>query len=251
MSKTYAVVEVFETLQGEGRWAGRRAVFVRFAGCNMWNGIPADRAKGAGACARWCDTNFVGGDKMSADELVAVCNTAWTGPRGHGSEDSPMVVVSGGEPTLQFDSALARELNRAGWFIAIETNGTKDSEVLRACDHVCVSPKKGSTLAVWAAHELKVVLPGGISSEPESQWTDGELATIAARGHWGARFVQPQDITNQAAVEDTHLHTLRVGAGTVREAQLYDHHVRVCRDFIRANPGWRLSVQQHKYLGLR
>ena len=255
MSKRYSVVEVFVTLQGEGRWAGRRAVFLRLAGCNMWNGIPADRHKGVGACAMWCDTNFAKGTAMDLAQVLDEVNNAWDGaPTGLAGHEARMVVISGGEPTLQLDENLVRGLKQSGWYVAIETNGTVANPALALCDHVCVSPKRGSVLEVWQADELKVVLPGGIPGGPvDHQWPTTELHDIATRGRWGELFVQPQDVTETAAVEQTYLHAIRSAkpgefhAGAVQFAS----NVKTCLDFLEVSPGWRLSFQTHKLLGCK
>jgi len=256
MSKRYAVVEVFATLQGEGRWAGRRAVFLRFAGCNMWNGIPADRHKGQGACAMWCDTNFAKGKAVNLDTLLADLDVAWDGaPAGHGTHDSRMVVISGGEPTLQLDAELVTELKRNGWFVAVETNGTNDVPALGLCDHVCVSPKRGSVLEVFKADELKIVLPGGIPDAPsDHHWSHGELHELGAFGEWGELFVQPQDVTDVSYVEQTYLHHIGlpgVERKHVSGADQFAANVKTCLDFLEVSPGWRLSYQVHKVLGVK
>lgn len=256
VDRKYSVVESFATLQGEGYWAGRRAVFLRFAGCNMWNGRPEDRDKGEGACAQWCDTNFADGAKMTSAEIIARLNNEWGDhPAGRNAEDSRMVVITGGEPTLQLTPQLVKDMHAEGWFVSIETNGTNDAESLQAVDHVCVSPKRGSVLRVWKGHELKVVIPGGVANAPAShQWTDGELGFIVRNGTFKHWYVQPQDVTNPKAVEQTYLHAIRLGA---RQEQvgiaevIYRGHVSMCQSFIERNPGWRLSLQQHKYIGLR
>lgn len=255
MSKRYAIVEVFATLQGEGRWAGRRAVFLRFAGCNMWNGIPADRWKGQGACAMWCDTNFAKGEPMSLEQVLDEVNNAWDGaPTGLAGHEARMIVISGGEPTLQLDELLVKALKMAGWYVAIETNGTNDTDALQLCDHVCVSPKKGSDLAVYRADELKVVLPGGVpNTVKDHQWTTEELHQLAAFGEWGELFVQPQDVTETAHVEQTYLHTIskaKPGEYPSGAVQFADN-VRTCLDFLEVSPGWRLSFQTHKLLNIK
>ena len=252
---TYAVKEIFPTVQGEGRWAGRRAVFLRLAGCNIWSGRPEDRVKGKAGCARWCDTDFVGGQKMRAEAILSELGEAWGDePHGRTSDDTRMVVITGGEPTLQLDEALVRALHLDGWYVAVETNGTNDVPALDLCDHVCVSPKAGSKLARMTGGELKVVLPGHVSGAPlEHRWKAGEVREIGRFGKWGALFVQPQDPTREAATGQTYLHAIRQGAAPQEVSVaglLYDSAVRECLDFIRANPGWRLSVQTHKLIGV-
>lgn len=251
MSKRYSVVEVFPTLQGEGLWAGRACVFLRMAGCNMWNGRPEDRHKGQGACAMWCDTDFAKGDPQSLPEVLARLDAAWE--QHGGGQSRRMVVISGGEPTLQLDVALAKALKHEGWFTAIETNGTNDVDALSIIDHVCVSPKRGSTLQVWQAEELKVVIPGGVRAAlDEHQWSIEELLALAAQGEWQHKFVQPQDVTDPTTVGVTEL-TRRLGhhEKIFRASELYDQNVKRCVDFVSRHPDWRLSLQQHKYIGAR
>src|SRR6185312_7207199 len=127
---TYAVKEIFYTLQGEGAHAGRPAVFLRFSGCNLWTGLERDREKGPGGCSRWCDTDFVGTDGHgggrfgSVRELIQAVESQWPhdGQRGQGVR--PFLVCTGGEPLLQLDEPLLAELNKRGWQVAAETNGT-------------------------------------------------------------------------------------------------------------------------------
>jgi len=209
---SYAVKEMFLTLQGEGVQAGRRAVFIRFAGCNLWSGREEDRAT---AICRFCDTDFVGTDGVGggrfadADALAAAAVTLW----GEGV-DRRFAVLTGGEPMLQVDDALVEALHVAGFEIAIETNGT--IAVNPGIDWVCVSPKAGSDVVQRSGNELKLVWP-----QPGSD--------VAAIETW--RFdhflIQPMD--SETAAEN-------------RAAAI---------DFVIANPRWRLSLQNHKLLGLR
>ncbi|WP_374447716.1 7-carboxy-7-deazaguanine synthase, partial [Stella sp.] len=159
----YAVKEIFYTLQGEGRNAGRAAVFCRFAGCNLWSGREGDRA--AAAC-RFCDTDFVGTDGpgggrfADADELAAAVRRCWP----HSGPDRRMVVLTGGEPLLQVDAALVAALHAERFEISVETNGTIAPPP--GLDWICVSPKAGNPLAITAGHELKLVFPQP-GAEPE------------------------------------------------------------------------------------
>lgn len=151
---TYAVKEIFYTLQGEGANAGRPAVFCRFAGCNLWSGREEDRAE---AVCRFCDTDFVGTDGENggkfkdAEALVATIAGLW--PEG---EAHRFVVCTGGEPMLQLDQPLVDALHAAGFEIAIETNGSLP--VLESIDWICVSPKADAPLVVTKGNELKVVI---------------------------------------------------------------------------------------------
>ncbi len=147
---SYAVKEIFYTLQGEGGQQGRAAVFCRFAGCNLWSGRESDRAT---AVCRFCDTDFVGGDRFAdASALADSVAAAWP-------QDAPgrFVVLTGGEPMLQLDAALVDALHARGFETAIETNGTL--ALAPGLDWVCVSPKAGAPLVVTAGDELKVVYP--------------------------------------------------------------------------------------------
>jgi 7-carboxy-7-deazaguanine synthase (Cx14CxxC type) len=208
---TYAIKEIFLTLQGEGAQAGRRAVFCRFSGCNLWSGREADRAD---AQCRFCDTDFVGtdgtrGGRYEAPELAAAIAEEWgTDPQHR------FVVLTGGEPLLQVDAALIDALHRNGFEIAVETNGTVD--VPDGLDWICVSPKAGNELRVRSGNELKLVYPQSGAS-PE---TFSHLAF--------ERFsLQPMDGPAVAA----------------NTASALDYCLR--------HPQWRLSLQTHKILDIR
>ena len=157
---SYAVKEIFYTLQGEGAHTGRAAVFCRFAGCNLWSGREADRAD---AVCKFCDTEFVGTDGdgggkfASADELAAAVAAKWPGGLDSPDAGRRFVVCTGGEPLLHLDSALIDALHRENFTIAIETNGT--IAVPAGVDWVCVSPKANTPLVVTRGDELKVVYP--------------------------------------------------------------------------------------------
>jgi organic radical activating enzyme len=202
-----------------------------------------------------CDTNFANGIKLSLDDIIARLDAAWGDhPHGRSEHDARMVVISGGEPTLQLDPDLVTELKRNGWYVAIETNGTNDNQALTLCDHVCVSPKRGSELQVYRADELKVILPGSIPNGlREHEWTTEELHELATSGEWGELFVQPQDVTETAHVEQTYLHSIRSAKpgeyhpGAVQFAA----NVKACLDFLDVSPGWRLSYQVHKTVGIK
>ena len=208
----YAVKEIFLTLQGEGAQAGRRAVFCRFAGCNLWTGRERDRAK---AICKFCDTDFVGTDGTlgakypDAAALARVIGESW----GDGAGDR-YVVLTGGEPMLQVDAPLIDALHAEGFTIAIETNGTH--AVPRSIDWICVSPKAGSKLVQRSGDELKLVWP-----QPGS-----DVAALAELD-FAHRLIQPLDDPNAAA------------------------NVQACIDLVMTDPRWRLSLQTHKSLGLR
>jgi 7-carboxy-7-deazaguanine synthase (Cx14CxxC type) len=211
---SYAVKEIYYTLQGEGANVGRPAVFVRFAGCNLWSGREEDRA---GAVCTFCDTDFVGTDGpgggkfTSARELAAAVANRW--PAIYSSLARPLAVCTGGEPLLQLDAALVEALHEAGFEIAIETNGTRLPP--GGIDWVCVSPKAGAELVLKSGDELKLVFPQP-GAEPE------HFEGLAFR-HF---FLQPMD-------------------GPERQANTR-RAVRYCLE----HPQWRLSLQTHKYLGI-
>jgi 7-carboxy-7-deazaguanine synthase (Cx14CxxC type) len=179
---TYAVKEIFLTLQGEGMQAGRRAVFLRFAGCNLWTGREQDRA---GAQCTFCDTDFVGtdgenGGRYSAAALAGKVVELW------GSGERPLVVITGGEPMLQLDEPLIGSLHAAGFEIAVETNGTLPAAA--GIDWICVSPKAGTEVVQRSGDELKLVWP--------QQGVDP-----AALESWDFRhfLIQPLDCADAAA----------------------------------------------------
>ena len=209
---SYAVKEIFYTLQGEGANTGRPAVFCRFAGCNLWTGREADRET---ATCRFCDTDFVGTDGPgggrfpAADQLAAAVEEAWPS-----SEPAPRFVVrTGGEPLLQLDAPLLDALHARGFEIAVETNGTVPPPP--GIDWLCVSPKAGAPLVVDRGDELKLVFPQD-GAEPE------RFAALRFR-HF---FLQPMD-------------------SPLREANTAAA-VRYCL----SHPRWRLSLQTHKLLGI-
>ena len=162
---SYAVKEIFLTLQGEGLQSGRRAVFLRFAGCNLWSGRERDRAE---AQCRFCDTDFVGtdgenGGRYDAAALAGQVLALW------GEGEAPLVVATGGEPALQLDGALIDALHSAGFEIAVETNGTLPAPA--GLDWICVSPKAGTEVVQRSGDELKLVWPqAGIDPEDLLGW---------------------------------------------------------------------------------
>ena len=210
---SYAVKEIFLTLQGEGVHAGRRAVFLRFAGCNLWTGREEDRAT---AVCQFCDTDFVGidgenGGRYEPNALAAKVSELW----GDGAENR-YVVITGGEPMLQVDDAVVDALHAQGFTIAIESNGTLP--VHTQIDWVCISPKAGSQTVQRSGNELKLVWP-----QPGSDTTEME------RWDFANFLIQPMDsgdaVTNAANVE-------------------------AATRFVMDHPKWRLSLQNHKILGL-
>ena len=210
---SYAVKEIFYTLQGEGAQAGRAAVFCRFAGCNLWTGRESDRAS---AICQFCDTDFVGvngpgGGKFdSADDVAEAVNGHWA---GSGAGDRRFVVCTGGEPLLQLDRALIDALHAREFEIAVETNGTVAAP--EGIDWLCVSPKAGAPLVQKSGDELKLVFPQA-NAQPQA------FEHLSFRNF----FLQPMD-------------------GPHREANT-QLAVRFCME----HPRWRLSLQTHKFLGI-
>jgi 7-carboxy-7-deazaguanine synthase len=211
---SYAVKEIFLTLQGEGVHSGRRAVFLRFSGCNLWSGREEDRAN---AVCQFCDTDFVGmdGDNgaryPTADMLANKVTELWDGGAQH-----RYVVITGGEPMLQVDAPLVAALHERGFQVAIESNGTIAAEP--AIDWICISPKAGSEIVQRSGNELKLVWPqSGMDPAQMEQW------------HFDHFLIQPMDSGDAASNQ------ANIAAAT---------------DFVRANPKWRLSLQNHKILGL-
>jgi 7-carboxy-7-deazaguanine synthase len=209
---SYAVKEVYYTLQGEGAQTGRAAVFCRFAGCNLWSGREADRE---GAVCQFCDTDFVGidgdggGRFETAADLAARVAAAWPGGAGR-----RYVVCTGGEPLLQLDAAAVQAFHAAGFEVAIETNGTLP--VPAGVDWVCVSPKAEAPLQVTAGDELKLVYPQ-TDAPPE------RFSQLSFR-HF---FLQPMDGPHRV------------------------EHTQRAIDYCLRHPQWRLSLQTHKLTGLR
>jgi 7-carboxy-7-deazaguanine synthase len=176
-SRTYAVKEMFLSLQGEGYHAGRRAVFVRFAGCNLWSGREEDRAT---AQCKFCDTDFVGGQRLAAEEIAERAVELW------GSDYCRFAVLTGGEPTLQVDEALIAALKDRCFTVAMESNGTLIAPKL---DWLCVSPKAGTEVVQREGDELKVVWPQQLNLPDLERWSfrcrylqpmDGDASAVAA-----------------------------------------------------------------------
>ncbi len=210
---TYAVKEIFYTLQGEGAQTGRAAVFCRFAGCNLWSGREADRAS---AICQFCDTEFAdvngpgGGKFTSAEALAAAIEEKWPSNAASGRR---FTVCTGGEPLLQLNLELIHALHARRFEIAVESNGTVAAPP--GLDWICVSPKAGAELKQLTGDELKLVYPQS-GAEPE------KFAGLAFR-HF---FLQPMD-------------------GTEREA-----NTRLALRYCLDHPQWRMSLQTHKLLGI-
>jgi organic radical activating enzyme len=246
---TYSVKEIFLTVQGEGARAGSKAVFLRFTGCNVWTGRPQDRSKGKGACAAWCDSDFFKGKNMTTRQIVERLDELWPDDGKH----QRWVVLTGGEPALQWDMTLRYALEDADWFVAMETNGTV---LLQApVDWLTVSPKLGTKLVVTRGDELKVVLPGvapGTTEQgwtAEQGWTDEQLEQLAGVKRFEHKFVQPQDVVRPEATGETLLSRNLTHPMHTAEA-LFRTSVKRCLDFINTHPDWRLSYQVHKAIGV-
>lgn len=209
---TYSVKEIFKTLQGEGAQAGRAAVFCRFAGCNLWSGREEDRAT---AVCQFCDTDFVGTEDGEGGKFATAEDLASAIAQRWGSRTAQrFVVFTGGEPLLQLDEALIEAVHALGFEIAIETNGTITAPA--GIDWICVSPKAGAPWNLKAGNELKLVYPqDGLAPD--------DVRDVAFRHYW----LQPMD-------------------GPMR-AENTERAVRYCLE----HPPWRLSVQTHKYTGVR
>jgi len=208
---TYAVKECFLTLQGEGIQSGSRAVFLRFAGCNLWSGREQDRAS---AQCSFCDTDFVGTDGegggkfKSADELGEHVRAFWGD-----ADQNRLVVITGGEPMLQLDEALIRALHDLGFRVAVETNGTLPATP--GIDWICVSPKAGTDVVQRSGDELKLVWPqDGIDPAELERWDFRHF------------LVQPMDCERR------------------------DEAVEAAVKLAMERPKWRLTLQTHKLIGL-
>jgi 7-carboxy-7-deazaguanine synthase (Cx14CxxC type) len=208
---SYAVKEIFYTLQGEGYQAGRAAVFCRFAGCNLWTGREEDRSD---AVCTFCDTDFVGTDGeggaryATATDLASAIVAAWQGEDG-----ARFVVFTGGEPLLQIDEDLLAAVHAHGFSCAVETNGTRRAP--SGVDWICVSPKAGAPLELTNGHELKLVYP-------QAGLTPDALTDLAFDHFW----LQPMD--GAALAENT----------------------KAAIAYCLAHPRWRLSLQTHKIIGI-
>jgi len=208
---SYAVKEIYSTIQGEGFHTGRPAVFLRFAGCNLWSGREEDRAS---AVCDFCDTDFVGVDGPGGGKFTDAPDLARAArSEGERTAHPGFIVITGGEPMLQLDRPLIDALHVEGFEIAIETNGTLP--VPREVDWITVSPKAGADFVQRQGHELKLVYP-----QPEL------LPERLSGLRFDHYFLQPMD-------------------GPER-----DRNTALAVDFCRRHPRWKLSLQTHKYLGI-
>ena len=206
----YKIKEIFLTKQGEGYHTGRKSVFIRFSGCNLWSGMEKDRDK---AICNWCDTDFVGtdglnGGKYSIDQIAKLVWDLWPS----NILEPPYIVCTGGEPLLQLDQFFVDEMHRNGFEIAIETNGTCIPP--NKIDWICVSPKNNADLVLKTGDELKFVYP-------QSNFSPQQFEKF----NFNHFFIQPMDGTH------------------------YDRNEKMSKEFIKKNPHWKLSLQTHKLLG--
>lgn len=208
----YSVKEIYYTLQGEGAQSGRPAVFLRFAGCNFWNGKEEDRSS---AICNFCDTDFIGtdgtlGGKYELEELVQVISSLWP------SKDSgiPLVVCTGGEPLLQLDSILITALHKSNFEVAIETNGSLEAP--SGIDWICMSPKTHENLKITTGDELKFIYPQAFL-KPEN------FIHLKFK-HF---FIQPMD------------------------GPKLNDNIKLSIQYCLENPQWKLSLQSHKIIGIR
>ena len=211
----YSVKEIYYTLQGEGAQTGRPAVFLRFAGCNLWSGRERDRAN---AVCKFCDTEFVGtdgpgGGKFHTAEALADAVAARWRPAANGT--APYVVCTGGEPLLQLDHAAIAALHEKGFEVGVETNGTRRAP--EALDWICVSPKGGAEVLQRQGSELKLVYP---QVEPEAQPECFESLNFLHH------FLQPLDDSRRK------------------------ENTRAAIEYCLRHPQWKLSLQTHKIIGI-
>jgi len=216
---TYSVKEIYLTVQGEGAQTGIAAIFLRFAGCNLWSGLEKDRAS---AVCKFCDTDFIGtngpngGKFKTAEELVSAVSKQWPS-LGKREGGQPWVICTGGEPLLQLDEPLIEAFHAAGFKVAVETNGTIKAP--DGIDWICVSPKANAPLVQRSGQELKLVYPQA-ENKPE------DFTHLAFENF----CLQPRD--------DSYLGTKKA------------NHEQSAFDYCLKHPQWRLSVQTHKYLGV-
>ena len=206
----YKIKEIFLTKQGEGYHTGKKSIFIRFSGCNLWNGLEQDRHK---AICNWCDTDFVGTDGINggAYTIDKIINKIWDlWPKD--LKEKPFLVCTGGEPLLQLDQVFVDEMHKNGFKIAIETNGTCHPP--NNIDWICVSPKSNTNLVIKEGDELKFVYPQ-VGFEPQQ----------FEKFNFNHFFIQPMDGNN------------------------YDENKIKSKDFVKNNRQWKISLQMHKILG--
>jgi len=207
----YTVKEIYYTIQGEGFHAGRPAVFCRFSGCNLWSGREEDRHK---AICQFCDTNFWGTDGENGGKYKLDALVQRINDLFPEGESNKFVVCTGGEPALQLDEALISALQASGFEVAIETNGTQP--LPSALDWVCMSPKANTDIIVTKGDEIKIIVP--------------------------QKGINPKDFET---FDFNHFYVQAM------ESDEWDENIKYSIDYVLQNPKWKLSVQTHKYLGVK
>lgn len=207
----YSIKEIYYTIQGEGFHTGRPAVFCRFSGCNLWSGREEDRSK---AICQFCDTNFWGTDGENGGKYDVKDLVQIIKNLYPANQPNPFVVCTGGEPALQLDEKLVLALQEEGFEVAIETNGTK--ELPPSLDWVCMSPKANTDIIIEKGDELKIIVP--------------------------QTGIDPKDFEN---FDFEHFYVQAM------ESEQWDDNIQHAVQFVLDNPKWKLSVQTHKYLGVK
>jgi len=223
---SYSVKEIFLTIQGEGAQAGIAAVFLRFAGCNLWSGLERDRAA---AVCKFCDTEFIGTDGVNggkfarAEDLASAVAAQWRADEERSGAEK-WVVCTGGEPLLQLDAAAIKALHAAGFKIAVETNGTIKAP--RGIDWLCISPKAKAALVQTSGDELKLVYPQAENRPEDFEHLD-----------FGVFSLQPRD--------DSFMPLMDEKLNAKKAA-----HLNAAIEFCLSRPKWRISLQTHKIMGI-
>jgi 7-carboxy-7-deazaguanine synthase len=229
--KKYAVHSIFDTIQGEGSHAGKAALFVRFTGCNVWNGDHGTRlesAKRNSECANFCDTEFKGhnlskhGRVYNAEELVRQMREVVTRSRGPARKyERVIAVITGGEPSLQLDRTLVDAMHADHFAVHVETNGT--NVVPSNVDWLTLSPKP----------PMPVVYPRSL---PNAKLYDEVKLLSCFLGY-----------ASQASTHASKLYVQPVDYGPLTSSK---SEIEKCVKFVRENPTWRISAQLHKHWGI-
>jgi 7-carboxy-7-deazaguanine synthase (Cx14CxxC type) len=207
----YAVKEIYYTIQGEGFHTGRPAVFCRFSGCNLWSGREEDRSK---AICKFCDTNFWGTDGENGGKYTASELVALIKSLYPANQPNPYVVCTGGEPALQVDELLVKSLHDVGFQVGIETNGTQS--LPDSLDWICMSPKANTEILIEKGDEIKIIVP--------------------------QKGIDPKDFEN---LNYTHFFVQAM------ESPQWDDNIKYAVNYAMKNPKWNLSIQTHKYIGVK
>lgn len=207
----YSIKEIYYTIQGEGFHTGRPAVFCRFSGCNLWSGREEDRSK---AICQFCDTNFWGTDGENGGKYNVSELVSLIKSLYPTNQPNPYLVCTGGEPALQVDESLVQALHEVGFEVGIETNGTQ--EIPNAIDWICMSPKANTNIIVDKGNEIKIIVP--------------------------QMGIDPKDFEN---LEYDHFYVQAM------ESEQWDDNIKFAIEYAMNNPKWNLSVQTHKYIGIK